>query len=207
MDAVLNIAVPLLATVLFIELVVRTITAMRHHKRTSSADRSARTLGELILVVAVESLVLGTLSSIGGLLIVVTLVTLLVHNSAQLLAQASIIGVIFGAPCLFLLVIWSVTPPIVVLERPGRLRALRRSRRLVKGNRWRVLAVILIIMAGVVLLAGVAWEGITMLGGNGNLGAKLVGAIVGSPLWVIAATELYAELHKRSADPLLTEQR
>ena len=51
---------------------------------------------------------------------------------------------IFHAPSVFLLTVWSVAAPVVVLERPRGLRALRRSRDLVRGNGWRVFAVIVV---------------------------------------------------------------
>ena len=50
------------------------------------------------------------------------------------------IGIVIGfvliiVPGLILLTIWSVAAPVVVLERPGGLRALRRSRELVQRQR------------------------------------------------------------------------
>jgi len=49
------------------------------------------------------------------------------------------IGIVIGfiliiIPGLILITIWSVTAPVIVLERPGGLGALGRSRELVRGN-------------------------------------------------------------------------
>jgi hypothetical protein len=47
--------------------------------------------------------------------------------------------VLLLAPGTYLLIVWSVAIPVVVLERPGGLRALTRSSDLVRGHRWKVL--------------------------------------------------------------------
>jgi len=69
-------------------------------------------------------------------------------------------------PGLFLLTIWAVSAPAVVLERRGVLDALGRSRELVRGNGWNVFGVIVIVFVlgiGVGLIAGAIGE----LGGHG----------------------------------------
>jgi hypothetical protein len=58
------------------------------------------------------------------------------------------IGIVFGlilliVPGLYLLAIWAVTAPVVVVERKGVFEALGRSRQLVRGNGWPVLGTIL----------------------------------------------------------------
>jgi hypothetical protein len=72
------------------------------------------------------------------------------------------IGIVFGfvllvAPGLFLLTIWAVTAPVVVIERRKVLDALGRSRHLVRGNGWQVLGVFLVaIVIGIVVGLGLA---------------------------------------------------
>jgi hypothetical protein len=68
---------------------------------------------------------------------------------ASLLAA---IGIGFGfllliAPGLYLLAVWAVTAPAVVIERRGVFDALGRSRQLVRGNGWPVLGVFLVAIA------------------------------------------------------------
>lgn len=48
---------------------------------------------------------------------------------------------------LLLITAWSVAVPVAVLERPGGLRSLGRSRQLVRGNRLSALMVILLVAA------------------------------------------------------------
>ncbi len=60
------------------------------------------------------------------------------------------VGVVIGfilliIPGLILLTIWAVSAPVVVLERPPGLKALGRSRELVRGNGWQVFGVILVL--------------------------------------------------------------
>ncbi|HEU5106528.1 MAG TPA: hypothetical protein VFU11_11890 [Solirubrobacterales bacterium] len=59
------------------------------------------------------------------------------------------IGIFFGTlllviPGLYLLVIWAVAAPAVVIERKGVFDALGRSRQLVRGHGWQVLWVMLV---------------------------------------------------------------
>jgi Uncharacterised protein family (UPF0259) len=58
------------------------------------------------------------------------------------------IGIVFGlvllvVPGLYLLTIWAVTAPVVVIERKGVFEALGRSRQLARGNGWAVFGTIL----------------------------------------------------------------
>lgn len=59
------------------------------------------------------------------------------------------IGIVFGSillivPGLYLLTIWAVTAPVIVVERRGVFEALGRSRQLVRGNGWPVFGAILV---------------------------------------------------------------
>jgi hypothetical protein len=86
-------------------------------------------------------------SSIGQLFRTVTPVLAPVIGASILVA----VGVVFGflllvVPGLILMTIWAVVIPVVVLERPGVLHALGRSRVLVKGFAWQVFAVIIFII-------------------------------------------------------------
>jgi hypothetical protein len=60
--------------------------------------------------------------------------------------------VLFIVPGLFLLTIWSVIGPVIVIERTRALEAFGRSRALVRGHGWTVFAIVLI--TG--LLSGIA---------------------------------------------------
>lgn len=70
------------------------------------------------------------------------------------------IGIVFGfilliVPGLYLLTIWAVAAPVIVVERRGVFDALGRSRQLVRGNGWPVLGAVLV-AALIGVLLGVA---------------------------------------------------
>ena len=101
-------------------MVVELVSDVQDGQRDASAGQLLRAvtpvLGKLILV----GIVAGIGIAIGFVLIVV--------------------------PGLILATLWSVAAPVVVLERPAGLRALGRSRELVRGNGWNVFAVILLLV-------------------------------------------------------------
>lgn len=100
------------------------------------------------------------------------------------------------APGLFLLTIWAVTAPVIVIERRGVFDALGRSRQLVRGNGWPVLGVILVaLLIGVVvaILLAVAADAIT----DGEIvGAvfSTLAATVTAPIEGLVASVLYFRL-------------
>lgn len=67
------------------------------------------------------------------------------------------VGIVFGfvllvVPGVYLLTIWAVTAPVIVVERRGVFDALGRSRQLVRGNGWPVLGTFLVaILIGLVV--------------------------------------------------------
>jgi len=63
--------------------------------------------------------------------------------------------ILFIVPGLFLLTIWAVLAPVIVLERTGVMGAFGRSRELVKGNGWQVFGVIVCVFLIVVVARSV----------------------------------------------------
>ena len=98
----------LVGTTLFTGMVVELVADVQDGRRDATAgqllDAATPVLGQLILV----GLVAGIATAIGLVLFIV--------------------------PGLILITIWSVAAPVVVLERPDGLRALRRSRELVQAT-------------------------------------------------------------------------
>jgi hypothetical protein len=87
----------------------------------------------------------------------------------------------------------------VVLERPGGLRALGRSRELVRGNGWQVFGVILILVIGVGVLGAVI-ETIADSAGTGvGLVARVIVGILAAPISALAAAVLYFDLRAAPA--------
>ncbi len=120
------------------------------------------------------------------------------------------VGIVLGfiaivVPGLILITIWSVIAPVVVLERPPGLGALKRSRELVRGNGWPVFGVIVVLVVGVNVVADL----IEVLGDSAGTGAGIVVTVVvqilTAPLAALAASVLYFELLARapaeSAEP------
>lgn len=104
--------------------------------------------------------------------------------------------VLFVVPGLVLLTIWSVFAPVVVLERPGGLKALSRSRELVRGNGLRVFVVILLL----IVLVGVISVLIEVVAASAGTGAGIVARVVlgvlTAPLSALAAAVLYFDLRE-----------
>jgi len=65
----------------------------------------------------------------------------------DLLASIAFVGaaVLLFVPALYLVTIWAVILPVVVVERPGVFNAFGRSRRLVRGNGWKVFGIVLLL--------------------------------------------------------------
>lgn len=86
---------------------------------------------------------------------------------APLIAAGILSGIAIGiglflllAPGLYLMTIWAVIAPAIVIERTGVLAAFGRSRELVRGNGWTVFGVLvvayLISIAGALIFGGIA---------------------------------------------------
>lgn len=95
---------------------------------------------------------------------------------------------------LYLLTVWSVFVPVVVLERPRGLRALGRSRQLVRGNGFRVLVLILGLALPLSLATAAVEAARHLLGGVPGLTGELVLATLTAPIPVLVMTALYHEL-------------
>jgi hypothetical protein len=112
------------------------------------------------------------------------------------------VGIVIGfvaiiVPGLILITIWAVIAPVVVLERPPGLGALRRSRELVRGSGWPVFGVIVVLVVGVNVLA----DALEVLGDSAGTGAGIVVTVIvqilTAPLAALAASVLYFELRDR----------
>jgi hypothetical protein len=175
--AFIALVISLVATTLFTGMVVELVADVRDGRRDASPGRLLRAvtpvLGQLILV----GIVTGIGILVGFILIVI--------------------------PGLILATLWSVAAPVVVLERPGGLRALGRSRELVRGNGWNVFAVILLL----VILVGLVGSGIELAADAAGTGVGLVVRVVvgilTAPISALAAAVLYFDLRAahQSATP------
>jgi hypothetical protein len=104
---------------------------------------------------------------------------------------------------LFLTTAWFVAPAVAILERPGRARALRLSRKLVRENGWRVLAVTLAFLVPLTLLV----DGVGRLTGDLHgaplFAVEMLLTTAVAPIPMVAMALLYFEL-RRCSGPDLT---
>jgi hypothetical protein len=168
--------ISLVATTLFTGMVVELVADVREGRRDANIGQLLRTvtpvLGNLILVAIAA-----------GVGILIGLVLLVI-------------------PGLYLATMWAVAAPVVVLERPGGLRALGRSRELVKGNGWNVFAVILLLVLLVGLFAGLIGFAAESAGTGVGLVVRVVVGVLTAPISALAAAVLYFELGgSRGAGP------
>lgn len=114
---------------------------------------------------------------------------------AILVTAAIAIGtILLVVPGLVVLVMLFVAVPVAVAERPGIIASLRRSRELTEGNRWRILAVIVLVAFVLVVRVATAFglqfaPVVVEVWGNALLG------LVGTALFAVAATVAYHVLH------------
>lgn len=111
------------------------------------------------------------------------------------------VGIFFGfillvVPGVYLLTIWAVTAPVIVVERRGVFDALGRSRRLVRGNGWPVLGTFL-----VAILIGLVVTVILNAVGSGISDDPILGVVfyalastVTAPIEALVAAVLYFRL-------------
>lgn len=100
-------------------------------------------------------------------------------------------------PGLYLMTIWSVLIPVIVLERRPVMEAFGRSRELVSGNGWNVFYVILItflILIGAGLVLGIAL--IWLEGAFGQFVRNVISNTITIPFVALAWTILYFRLHE-----------
>jgi hypothetical protein len=164
----LGALISLVATTLFTGMVVQLVADVRDGHRDASATQLLQSvtpvLGQLVLV----GIVVGAAVLVGFILLVI--------------------------PGLIVLTIWSVSAPVVVLERPGGLKALGRSRELVRGNGWRVFGVVSVFIL-LVLVVGVPLELLAdALGTGAGIIVRVVVGVLTAPLSALAAAVLYFEL-------------
>ncbi len=164
----------LVATTLFTGMVVELVADIRDGRRDSSVAQLLQAvtpvLGQLVLV----AIAAGVGILIGFVLLIV--------------------------PGLILATLWAVAAPVVVLERPGGLRALGRSRELVRGNGWNVFAVILLLVILVGLLSGAIGFAAESAGAGVGLIARVVIGVLTAPISALAAAVLYFDLGGSKAD-------
>jgi hypothetical protein len=113
--------------------------------------------------------------------------------------------VLLIVPGLFLITIWAVIVPVIVIERVGALASFGRSRALVKGNGWQVFGVLVVLFVGAFLVQILI---AAIIGGIADsvLGfslAVLLTSLLMIPLTALAASVIFFELKALRGEPVL----
>jgi hypothetical protein len=116
---------------------------------------------------------------------------------ASILAGIAItIGLILIiVPGLFLITIWAVIIPVIVIERSGALASFGRSRELVRGRGWHVfgtLVIVYVIMLVVNIILGLVFSALPHVLGDG-LSSVISGTLI-SPFLALVVTLVYYRL-------------
>jgi hypothetical protein len=117
--------------------------------------------------------------------------------------------VLLVVPGLFLLTIWAVLAPAVVIERQGVSGAFRRSRELVKGNGWPVFGVIISALL-ITLFASLVLNSIGEAIADGPIVRVVMSAIASTltaPIEGLAASVLYYRLLELHAPVVPSESQ
>lgn len=98
-------------------------------------------------------------------------------------------------PGLFLLTIWAVIAPVIVVEKSGVMNAFSRSQKLVKDNGWRTFGVLIVMF----LITFLAQQILIVIGAGvgGEIGrgiGYLIAATITAPLAALTAATLYFTL-------------
>lgn len=124
------------------------------------------------------------------------------------------IGVAIGfvlliIPGLFLITIWAVIVPVIVIERRGVIESFGRSRELVRGSGWQVFGVIVVLFLALFLIRALLQAVIGGISDESFVGyaiADLISNVLFVPLTALAATVIYVELRRVKGDPLIEDE-
>lgn len=166
--AVLGVIVQLIGSAFFQGMVVQLVGDIQDGRRDTSVGDLFASVSPVVAALIGASLIQGLGIGIGFLLLIV--------------------------PGLFLLTIWALVPPVVVLERPGVLAAFGRSRELVRGNGWQVLGVIAVFVAILIVVSLIFGLLGNALGSVGAVILNILGSALTAPLVALAAAVLYFNL-------------
>jgi hypothetical protein len=108
-------------------------------------------------------------------------------------------------PGLFLLTIWAVIAPVIVIERKGALESFGRSRELVRGSGWQVFGVIVVLFLLTIIVGAVVQALANSISDSfaGYAIADLILRLLVSPLSALAAAVLFFELKALKGEPVL----
>jgi hypothetical protein len=141
-------------------------------------------------------------SSVGQLFGSVTPIWLPLIGLSLLLGIAVTIGFfLLIVPGVYLMTIWAVAAPALVIERRGVSAAFGRSRELVRGHGWQVLGVILLVVLLALLVGIVVGILASGLGTGGAAVVQWAADVIVSPFTALVSAVLYFSLRKLHGEP------
>jgi hypothetical protein len=164
----LGLLISLVATTLFTGMVVELVADVQDGRRDAKPSQLLRAVTPVLGTLIAVGLAVGFLTVIGLALVIV--------------------------PGLIALTVWSVAAPVVVIERPEGLKAMRRSRELVAGNGWPVFGVILLLNLAIAVVAGVLAAAAESAGTGAGIVTRVVLGVLTAPFSALGAAVLYFEL-------------
>jgi hypothetical protein len=176
------VLVSLLALVLgtfYQGMVVELVGDVQDGRRDSSVGQLFRGVAPIVLPLVALSLMLGLAVGVGLVLVIV--------------------------PGLYLMTIWAVAAPSLVIERQGVMAAFRRSRELVRGHGWQVFGVILVVI-GLTLVVGILV--VVLASGLGNGGVAVVqwaADVIVSPFTALVSAILYFSLRRLHGESVASQ--
>lgn len=166
----IGLAVSIIAATLYTGMVVTLVSDVQDGRRDSSVGDLVNSAAPVILPLIGAGLLAGIGIGIGFLLFVI--------------------------PGLFLMTIWAVIAPAIVLERVGVFQAFGRSRELVRGDGWRVFGVIVSVVIIVFVVRAIL--GAIAVGIDDSTVARIIFDWIGSsltaPITAIVAAVIYFHL-------------
>lgn len=172
LGAVVSFATMILST-FYGGMVVKLVQDVQDGRRDNTVGELFASVGPVLLSLVVAAIVLGICVAIGLVLLLI--------------------------PGLYLLTIWAVVAPVIVIERPSVFAAFGRSRELVRGNGGPVFVIILIVFVGLAVINVLVSILTAGLGDGASAAITWVFNAATAPITALTAAVLYFTLRERTA--------
>jgi hypothetical protein len=164
----LALIIELVGRAIFVGFVVKLVEDVRDGKRDHSVGDLFSSASDAIIPLIGFGILFGIGVGIGFLLLII--------------------------PGFFLLTMWSVGAPAIVIEKEGPIGAFGRSWKLVWGDGWRVFAVLVVVFLIVLAVSAVLLAIADPIGSGAVLVAAVVSSVITAPVYALAVSVLFFDL-------------